>query len=150
MSCIAIDIDFQCVKTTSKRVAVAGMEHRCIEICADLRRLPFTDGVLTAAYTRYGLCHAHGYSDTLTEAYRLLRTGGSLVVTANKNSIWARGMDSYGIGRDEQIEIVRSMGFAPHAQELIQSTEQAGFSILASEELPKPKFSGFLVEAVKN
>jgi ubiquinone/menaquinone biosynthesis C-methylase UbiE/uncharacterized protein YbaR (Trm112 family) len=150
VSCIAVDIDFECVKTTCKRVAVLGMSDRCIEICADVRRLPFADKSLAAAYTRNGFSHVHRYVDSLKEAHRTLKRGGRLISTDGKFSMWREHPDRIGISYEEQYEILRHLGLYVNGQEFIKHVKRVGFDILAVDDLPMPKRFRFLVEAVKN
>jgi len=148
--CVAVDVDFECVKLASKRAALLGMSDRCMEVCADARRLPFADESLTAAYSRYGFGHIRGYVNALREAYRALKMDGYLVVAEDRFSMWREPQDRIGLSYEEQREILRHLGFIPSGQEFVEHVKQVGFDILTVDDLPIPKYFHFLIEATKS
>jgi len=145
--CVAMDVDFECVKLAGKRAALLGMEDRCMEICADARHLPFVDESLTAAYTRLGFWHIYGYVDAFREVYRTLKNGGRLVATEYKTG-WIVHVDSR-LRYEERREILRNLGLVVDKQEFIENAKQVGFDALAIDDLPEPKSAYFLFEATK-
>lgn len=150
VGCVAVDIDFDCVKITGKRVELLGMSDRCIEICADARQLPFADESLAAAYSRYGFLHVRGYVAALREAYRVLAAGGHLIATEKKSG---RSLhpDTIGLFYEEQFEILRRLGLIAHGQEFIKNVEQSGFDVLGifdgSQKLRTSRH--FLIDAIR-
>lgn len=148
--CVPIDIDFECAKRAGKRAELLGMGNRCLEMCANLKRLPFADGTLAAVYTRNGFNHIHGYVAALKEAYRATKKDGHLVVTDGKFSMWQNpqyfpeGMDS-----KERLEILSQLGLYVDGQNFIEHIKRVGFDVLAIDDLPMPKRFKFLVEALK-
>jgi ubiquinone/menaquinone biosynthesis C-methylase UbiE len=147
--CVAVDIDFDCVKITGRRAELLGMSDRFIGICADLRHIPFADEDLAAAYTRLGFGHIHHYVHALKEVYRALRKDGTLVVTEYKAG-WVKSPKRVGLSYEEQREILRHLGMIAHGEEFVEHIKQAGFDVLSVDDMPQPKSHVFLAEAAKN
>lgn len=148
--CIPIDIDFECAKRAGKRAEVLGKGDSCLEMCADLKSLPFEDDTIAAIYTRNGFNHIHRYFDALKEAYRTLESAGHLIATDGKYSMWRARPDFIGISYEGQRDIMQSLGLYAGGDEFIEDVRQVGFSILSIEDLPMPKRFKFILEAIKN
>ena len=71
-------LEFTLVNYNEFQIGHTPRDLTCVR--ADMHDLPFSDGVFDGAFFLYSLCHADDLTQALSEARRVVRRGGSLIV----------------------------------------------------------------------
>lgn len=111
-------------------------------LCGDIEKVPLEDNLFDLAILSQALHHAENPSAALSEAYRLLRPGGKLILLDLKEHTFEKAHELYAD---------RWLGFSP--KYLHQLLEDCGFqSILidtVAKETEAPNFETILASGVK-
>jgi len=94
---IAADLSLQSLDVLSRHSATAGLDSKLLPVVADLRMLPFADGVFSSATSAETLEHIPEHTQSVGELTRILAPGGWLVGTVPAGpSQWSQWDDWAG------------------------------------------------------
>lgn len=127
---VAVDLSAQMLRRARARAKSLGIEH--VEfVKADLEALPLGDGCVDAAFAALVLHHAEHPARALSEMARIVREGGTLVVTdlCAHGHEWLReehGDIWLGFGRDEIMSHMNGAGLLDVKYRVVSRAEVSG------------------------
>lgn len=86
---VAVDLDRDCLEVSAERADEAARPIRVA--VADSQRLPFGDEVFDTVVCTLSICAVDDRTAALTEAYRVIRPGGSLLLLDHLEPRWRHG-----------------------------------------------------------
>lgn len=106
---IGVDIDFICAKNADAIGRYYG--KNALGMCASLWHLPFEDHLFDVVCSHFGLDECREIDTILSEAARVLKPGGKLVLVSRHNG-WMRRhtlFEMYGIGEKQALDLMRQV-----------------------------------------
>jgi phosphoethanolamine N-methyltransferase len=114
-SVLGVDVDPGLLAIMVSRIERAGLAGQVTTLCVEPGRLPLADGSFDVVFSKDAIVQIPDKAAVFADAYRLLRPGGSLVV-----SDWLRG--GSGSYSDEMLEFFRLEGIAYNMASMAETT----------------------------
>jgi ubiquinone/menaquinone biosynthesis C-methylase UbiE len=86
---VGVDLDHERVAVSSERARE--LDPSASVAVADGQRLPFTDGAFDSLVCTLAICDVSDRTATLTEAFRVIRPGGVLLLLDHYEKRWRQG-----------------------------------------------------------
>ncbi len=104
-----VDIDFKCAKNADGILAHFG--KRGVGIATSLWNMPFEDGTFSTVCSHFGIDECREIGAVLSEAARVLKPGGRLVLASNESGYrrTKHYFDLYGIARKDALKMLKQV-----------------------------------------
>lgn len=134
-----VDIDFECARNADGIAAYFNVSDRVCGLSANFWFLPFPDSVFDCVCAHYGIDESREVQTVLSEAARVLKPGGRLVVLARKNPYDRQKhiFDMFGIAEAESRELLKTARLYSGYEDLIELAETYGLT-LADKKIYEP------------
>ena len=129
--------DFCAVDLTPLHVAISRRRHRPNALFAvgDYQHLAFADGVFDLVAAIECLCHARDLGEVLAEAYRVLRSGGRLVLTDGFRRSGFANLDPTLEVAAQLVELSMTVERFWEIDEFISVARHCGFQVIETTDL---------------
>jgi SAM-dependent methyltransferase len=114
-SVLGVDVDPALLAIMAGRIERAGLAGQVTTLCVEPGPMPLADGSFDVVFSKDAIVQIPDKAAVLADAYRLLRPGGSLIV-----SDWLRG--GSGPYSDEMLEYFRLEGIAYNMANMEETT----------------------------